>query len=69
MIVKVQISVAGNRGKRVLIYNKHQSVRWQDAASKEVLALMDGEPKKFFEASINSAGKIILDAEADWQDW
>lgn len=68
MIVKVQISLARS-DQRVLVYNQDRSVQWEDAVNKEVLALMDGAPKRFFEAWLNSEGGIVLGAVAPWQDW
>lgn len=70
MIVKVQLSLATNRPKqRVLIYNEDRSIMYEDDAAKEVVELMDGLPKAYFRAHLDKNKKIVLDEQAEDQDW
>ena len=70
MIVKVQISFSYiERENYVLIYNKDESVWYEEHADKKILKLMNGKKKEFFYAHINKKGEIVLGKQAPWQDW
>jgi hypothetical protein len=70
MIVKVQIAIAGNAPKPMaLIYNKGRSIMYETEASSEILKLMAGEVKKYFNASPVGDGKVKLESEANTQPW
>jgi len=70
MIVKVQLSITtGYDSQQVLIYSKDRSVYHQCAASKEVIAAMEGGLRKFFEAHIDDNKMIVLDDEVPKKDW
>lgn len=78
MIVKVQISVGSSDGKKhMLIYNKDKSVMYEDEATDQVLKLMNGRPKLFFEAEVIphpqnwlKGEKVVnIIKETEWQKW
>jgi hypothetical protein len=68
MIVKVQVSVAGTRGSRTLIYNESRDVQYEQETNDDVLLIMAGRPKAFFYAEVKDK-KIHINNEAPWQDW
>lgn len=69
-IVKIQISeFTTAKNAQVLVYNKDQSVYWQDTAGIEILQAMRGRPKVYFEAIRDSYGVIHLGDEVKDQDW
>jgi hypothetical protein len=72
-IVKVQISINGNRKeKRVLTYNHDRSIEYECPLSEEVAGVMNNEWKKYFYFTRKYHGKgfvIALDDEAPEQDW
>lgn len=74
MIVKVQVSVAGNRGPSVLIYDEVRHIQWEgpcdhDPFAQAVRALMAGRVKAFFHAHMNGKRQLVLSEEAPQQDW
>lgn len=71
MIVKVQLSLFDSHGRsRVLIYDRARTIEWQGDATPELVRLMGGRQKAFFEASINHKTKQIeIVSEAGWQEW
>ncbi len=69
MIVKVQASLFTNAAKQqVLIYNKSRSIQWQGDIDPELKKLMKKRTKVFFHAHVKNR-QIVIDLEADWQDW
>lgn len=78
MIVKVQLHLETNiipTPKRlVLIYNQRRTIFFEDEASEEIISIMDGSPKKYFESKTELDGfgrikgvKLIKEIEA--QEW
>lgn len=69
MIVKVQLSLATSHNKRqVMIYDQSQRHCYQGDASVDVIAVMCGRPKVFFNATLEGNEFILFD-EAPWQEW
>ena len=69
MIVKVQLEItSSHQNHRVLIYNKDRSVLWEGDATKELMVMMKGTLKAFFEAKIKNR-KIILGRKIPQQEW
>ena len=71
MIVKIQISLmTTEKQKTMLIYNRSRSVLYQAPADKDVLEIMKGRPKAYFNAIINKATKFIeIQNEVNDQLW
>jgi hypothetical protein len=76
MIVKVQISQFTSDGvKTMLVYDKSRKHEFEDVATKEVLEIMKGRPKLFFEAELvddpqkKGAKRINITKETKWQNW
>lgn len=69
-IVKVQLEQFGTGGRKrqCLIYNQRKDIVSEHPASKELIKLMNGEPKKFFWAKLVDT-KIQIEEEAPWQLW
>lgn len=36
---------------------------------KDLIDAMDGEPKKYFHATVTKKGILNINDEAPWQDW
>jgi len=76
MIVKVQISLFGS-DKRVLVYNKNETLTYENKAPKEIIKKMKGKDKAYFKAhteflsdDITDFSKvIILDEMIKDQNW
>ena len=74
MIVKVQISIASNTGRKVLIYNEDRSICYEDNNPEQLAHIdaifdsMEFNGKAYFNAHINGT-LIVLDKLAKWQDW
>jgi len=76
MIVKVQISLFDS-DKRILVYNKDESVMYEDKAPKEIIKRMKGKDKAYFKAHIKFINInitdfpkiIILDEMVEDQNW
>ena len=69
MIVKVQLSLASSDGKTdVLVYNQDRSIQYMGAAWPELVEMMGGEHRAFFNAGLVD-GDIVLNEPTDWQDW
>lgn len=76
MIVKVQISQFDSEGRTMmLIYDNSRKVSFEGEATPDVLKMMDGLPKKFFEARLISDPKkkgaklIKLEKETKMKSW
>lgn len=70
VIVKVQVSVAGNEGPQVLIYTKGRAQMWQGEVSSEIREQMRGRAKAFFYAETGLDGYLgLTKEEAPWQQW
>jgi hypothetical protein len=52
MIVKIQVPLATNGKALALIYNKDQSFTTQIPVTKDLEAVMDGEPKAYFKVEV-----------------
>ena len=75
-IVKVQISVTTNAGTaQMLIYNKDRSIEYEGDAEPNVLQLMNGSHKEYFETKLvddpnmPKAKKIHLLHKVKYQPW
>ncbi len=69
-IVKVQISISGNRPeRRALVYDKSRQWTFEGPADAALLTQMDGGVKAFFYATIDESGVVNLEAGAPWQIW
>lgn len=71
-ILKMQVSLA-NKGSAVqmaLMYNKSQSIFFEQPMTDLMLTIMKGEPKKFFYYELDKKNNgIRINGEAPWQDW
>lgn len=69
MIVKVQVPILGNTEKlAALIYNKNRSVQTTMSLSKEIIDMMDGRLKAYFNAKMDGT-ILVLGKEARKQNW
>lgn len=68
-VVKIQQSLAGNNGKRMLAYNKDRSISFEDTLSKEVKELLNGRPKAYFNAAIVNTKIELYDEVTTPQDF
>lgn len=75
MIVKVQLSQFDSEGRSMmLVYNQDKSVRYEEEATREIIAVMQNEQKRFFHAKIVTKKKppsrtIQIEGVAPWQTW
>jgi hypothetical protein len=70
VIVKVQVSVTGNEGSRVLIYTYGFAQSWEGEASAQILELMRGRKTAFLWAEVGPHDTLGLTSEeAPWQAW
>lgn len=69
-IFKVQLSIASSDGQEtILIYNEDKSVMHEQAATKEVVALMQDNLKMYLWGKVHPAGKLELFGAAPEQPW
>jgi hypothetical protein len=69
MIFKLQISLNSNDDKtHMLIYNKDKGIMFETIASKEVIKLMNGRSKIYFEGKVINS-KIEIHKEIEFQNW
>lgn len=69
MIVKVQVSQFSSDGvTRCLIYNADRSFTYEGGLNQDMVDVMAGRPKAYFEAIMGSGGLEIGD-EVTEQDW
>lgn len=71
MIVKVQIPLAGSDPQAMseaFVYNRDRSIEAMLPITEELLVVMDGEYKAFFEAHMEGTN-LLLDGPAPWQEW
>lgn len=69
MIIKVQISLFTSEGSpQALFYNKRKSVVYQETASLELLAIMNGRTKAFFKAIVVNS-KLGIGEEVPDPGW
>lgn len=75
-IVKVQISLVTSDGStRMLIYSKLSSIMYEGLATQDILDVMNGRPKAYFEAELVSdpdngnKSRIKLIKEVKTQNW
>jgi hypothetical protein len=70
MIIKVQLSLMSSDGLvRMLAYDKERSFTYEAVADDDVLDLMCGRPKAYFEAKINKDKLLEIGEEVEEQDW
>lgn len=75
MIIKIQISQFDSEGRSImLVYNKDRSVMYEEEATKDILTVMQGEPKRFFNAKVITNKKpysrvIQINGVAPYQNW
>jgi hypothetical protein len=70
MIIKVQLPLYSNeKNPEAFIYNEDRSVTVMLPVSQDIIDAMDGEPKKYFHATVSKKGILNIKAEAPWQDW
>jgi hypothetical protein len=70
MIVKVQVSLATSLpNQRVLVYNKDRSIMYENDVTDDVLELLGDRPKAYFKAHLDKYKKLVLDEQAEDQDW
>ena len=75
MIVKVQVSQFDSEGRKMmLVYNQDKSVIYEEEATENVLAVMQNEQKRFFNAKVVTKKKpasktIQIESVAPWQKW
>lgn len=71
MIFKVQISLATTdpRGQLVLAYNKDRTKQGQFPPTKELLKLMRGRAKAFFDCDVKADGKLGINFEVGDPGW
>ncbi len=67
MIIKVQISLSDG-GKHVLVYNQDRSVQQQFEATEDVVLILGGRAKAYFEAEVKGDNITIIGPAPD-QDW
>lgn len=68
MIVKLQRQ-QNLPGGRLRAYSEDKSIDVEVAETRPLLRLLKGRPKAYFEATINAAGELSIDAEAPEQAW
>lgn len=70
-IVKVQISLfTTEEAPQVLVYSEDRhTIFYKGNTSPELEAAMGGKLRAFFEAHINSEGKLLLDKKLEEQGW
>lgn len=68
MIVKVQLSLNGGQ-QQVLVYDQARSIVWQGVAEPDVIDLMAGREKAFFEARVLPDARVSLDYEVAAPPW
>lgn len=66
-IVKMQLSQFPYH-ENVLVYNEDRSVEYESPATEEIIDMMDGEEKAFFNAKVENQ-EIVIGDLAPWQDW
>jgi len=69
MIVKVQLSIGGNRGRRILAYDKKRKFEYEGPADEELVRLLGGKAKQFYWAYVDHQKQIQLQGVAPWQEW
>ncbi len=76
MIVKVQISQFSSDGTvNMLIYDESRKHRFEGEATQEVLNIMDGQSKQYFQAKLlpdlnkKGAFRFQILSKAPWQKW
>lgn len=69
MIIKAQLSLSTTEARqRFFVYNEDRSVMFEEPATGSHVAIMTGQPKKYFHAEIVNH-KVVIGSEALWQDW
>ena len=69
MIVKVQVSLASSDNvTRVLIYNQSRTFEYVGGLNQDMVDVMAGRPKAFFEASMGGDG-LSIGAEVPDPGW
>lgn len=74
MIVKVQVPLNADY-PWALVYNEDRSFECQLPITEELLLIMHGEPKAFFEAHTEpdpeseNGVRLHIDDHAPWQEW
>lgn len=70
-IVKIQRAVATTHpGGSILVYNEDRSVMWEQEETPDMVALIHGQLKRYFWATIIGTELAIMnDKPAPEQDW
>lgn len=69
MIVKVQMSLASSDGvRRVLIYDRTRRFSYEGGVNEDVVEMMGGRAKAYFEAGIRN-GNLEIGDEVEAQSW
>lgn len=67
-IVKIQLPIGGTANLGALVYNRDRTIHSFVPVDDDLLAMMDGEPKKFFYMQRVNDREVCF-SEAPWQDW
>lgn len=65
MIVKIQMPLGGSDLTQALAYNRSREIQGFIPITDEIIATMEGEPKKFFEANYTVGGQIEIDFDRE----
>lgn len=69
MIVKVQVALESSmKNPPALVYNKDRSVVMELPVNDEIRLMMEGQPKRYFEAEVEGDSLLII-GDADPQPW
>jgi hypothetical protein len=76
MIIKVQVSLNTNMKKQqMLIYDETKKHMFQSDATEEIIEILKGKPKNFFQARLipdpdnPTKKKFEITGDAPWQKW
>lgn len=69
-IIKIQVSYRSSEptGQQTLVYNKDQTICYQEPTTLEILAIMNGQLKAYFSAHMVGT-TLAIDGPAPNQDW
>lgn len=70
MVVKIQQSLhSSDNQKWLLIYDEERNHHAQIEATEDVLKLLNGRPKAYFEAQINKDKMLVIEKEVPNPGW
>lgn len=70
MIIKVQVSLATNHKKKmVLVYNMDKTIMREFPMNKDVVDVMNGRSKAYFNANHRPDGILEIFDEIETQNW